>query len=247
MPKLERIIGQFVGESIQMSMNYKKARLALLLAIFLLSAFPNAWAEKKGKRFEFLTGIKKTGDEKSFWDRKFNKSGYVYGKIPAKFLADNFRYIKPGGKVLDMGMGEGRNAVFLARQGYNVVGIDISSVAIKKARMLAEEFGVRISTVVASLEKYKIQRGSFDAIICFYYVDRNLHNKMMSWLKPGGVIIYESHTDKQKELKGFRNYESKYLLRESELLKLFSGMRILKYEEPLHLKEFRASAVFQKK
>ena len=66
-----------------------------------------------------------------------------------------------------MGMGEGRHAVFLAQKGYKVTGIDLSSVAVKKANMLASEFGVRIKTVVASLKKYKIPKESFDAVVCF--------------------------------------------------------------------------------
>jgi len=197
-------------------------------------------------RFELLSGIRKSKDKKTFWDKKYSHLTYVYGKTPAKFLADNYHFIPAGAKVLDMGMGEGRNAVFLARKGYKVVGIDISSVAVKKANMLAREFGVRISTIVASLEKYNFKPDSLDAIICFYYVDRKLHNRMMSWLKPGGILMYESHTDYQRNVKGSEHYSKEYLLRPTELLGMFKKMRILKYEEPMHLKDYRASIILRK-
>jgi len=146
-----------------------------------------------------------------------------------------------------MGMGEGRNAVFLARKSYKVTGIDISSVAVKKARKLAKEFGVRINTVVASMEKYKIAKGSYDAVICFYYVDRDLHEKMLSWLRPGGILIYESHTENQLTVRGSENYDRRYLLNKSELLTMFPTMHVLKYEEPLHFEEYTASIILKKK
>ncbi|MBH48896.1 MAG: SAM-dependent methyltransferase [Halobacteriovorax sp.] len=223
----------------------------LVLFIFITSAYANQRSAINAKRYEALSGIREAEsttnkDGKVFWDSKYSDTKYVFGKKPAKFLAQNYDFIPSESKVLDMGMGEGRNAVFLARKGYKVTGIDISSVAVKKAKMLADEYGVRINTVVASMNKYKIQDGAFDAIICFYYVDRALHERMLSWLKPGGILIYESHTDLQKTVKGSERYDQEYLLRPSELLSMFKGMKILKYEEPLHTGEFTASIILKK-
>jgi SAM-dependent methyltransferase len=134
----------------------------------------------------------------------------------------------------------------LAQKGYKVTGVDISSVAVKKAYSLAQEFGVKIKGVVASLPDYKIPPQSFDAIICFYYVDRSLVEKIRSWLRPGGILIYEAHTIREKQnRKGDRLDEDDYL-KEQELLKLFPGMRVLKYEEPLHEKEFHSSIILRK-
>lgn len=217
------------------------------LIIFVLSS--NVYARKMvdANRFELLSGVRRNKDSKSFWDKKFSNRKYLYGKTPAKFLAQNYEYIPAGGIVLDMGMGEGRNAVFLARKGYKILGIDISSVAVKKARRLAREFGVRIDSVIASLDKYKIPKASFDAIICFYYVDRKLTNRMLTWLKPGGIIIYESNTILQRTRKsGGNKYDPRFLLGEGELLEMFPNTRLLKYEEPLHKENFTASAILRK-
>lgn len=207
-------------------------------------------AQKRGSsgdgRYELLSGTKKTKTVKTYWDKKYKNEEYVFGKMPAQFLSQNFKYIPAGSRVLDMGMGEGRNAVFLAGKGYKVTGIDISSVAIKKAQLLAREFGVRIKTIVASLNNYKIPKGSLDAIICFYYVDRTLNKRMVEWLRPGGILIYESYTDNQRKVKGNENYDKRYLLRVGELAKMFPKFKILKYEEPLHLKSFTTSIILQK-
>ncbi len=147
-----------------------------------------------------------------------------------------------------MGMGEGRNAVFLAQKGYKVTGVDLSSVAVKKSYLLAQEFGVKIKGVVASLKDYKILPNTYDAIICFYWVDRSMVEKIKTWLKPGGVLIYEGFTVRERTRDSAKSGDSSpdHFLKEQELIKLFPGMRILKYEEPLHEKEFRSSIILMK-
>lgn len=218
----------------------------LFTVLFTLSL--SAWARNPlpASRFEHLTGVKMNTDSKSAWDAKYNRPTFIFGKRPANFLADNYHFLPFEGSVLDMGMGEGRNAVFLAQKGFKVTGIDISSVAVKKANLLAKEYGVKIKGVVASLKDYKIAPGSFDAIICFYYVDHSLLEKIKSWLKPGGVLIYEAYTLRQRKLPSRTHDPVENFLKEQELLKMFPGMRVLKYEEPLHLKEYSASIILQK-
>jgi tellurite methyltransferase len=217
------------------------------LAFILYATFSEARDPISGSRFQHLSGVKLSQDSKTQWDQRYSRPTFIYGKSPAQFLAENYHYIPFEGSVLDMGMGEGRNAVFLAQKGYRVTGIDISSVAVKKAYLLAQEFNVKIKGVVASLKDYKIAPQSFDAIICFYYVDRALIEKIRTWLKPGGILIYEAHTLREKQSrKGGDHVEDEFFLKEQELLKLFPGMRVLKYEEPLHEKEFRSSIILKK-
>jgi tellurite methyltransferase len=220
-------------------------KIVLFISLALSPLLCAARDPISGSRFEHLTGIKTSLDSKTQWDEKYSRPTFIFGKSPAQFLAQNYHYIPYEGTVLDMGMGEGRNAVFLAQKGYKVTGVDISSVAVKKSYLLAREFGVKIKGVVGSLKDYKIQPNSFDAIVCFYYVDRSLVEKIKSWLKPGGVLIYEAFTNREKsKRKGTPEQED--VLREQELLRLFTGMRVLKYEEPLHEKEFRSSIILRK-
>jgi SAM-dependent methyltransferase len=222
--------------------------MKILFYTFIFTS--SLWATRDpipGSRFQQLSGLKVSQDSKTQWDQRYSKPSFIFGKSPAKFLAENYHFIPFESSVLDMGMGEGRNAVFMAQKGYKVTGVDLSSVAVKKSYLLAQEFGVKIKGVVASLKEYKIAPESFDAIICFYWVDRSMIEKIKTWLRPGGILIYEAYTLKQREKNltkradGIDNY-----LREQELLKLFSGMRVLKYEEPLHEKEFRSSIILKK-
>jgi len=216
--------------------------LVLLIPIVALAKQPFS-----ASRLDKLSGERKSKyDTKSEWDMKYSRSSFVYGKAPAKFLAENYSYLSEGSTILDMGMGEGRNAVFLAQKGHKVTGIDISSVAIKKSYHLAREFGVKIKGVVASLEKYKIAPASYDAIICFYYVDRKLVPKIISWLKPGGVLIFEAFTIEERNKKSHQNDPVEYYLKKQELLSLFPSMRVLKYEEPAHEDKKRASIILMK-
>jgi hypothetical protein len=69
---------------------------------------------------------------------------------------------------------------------------------------------------------------------------------MKSWLKPGGILMYEAYTVREMRTKKAPEYNPEYYLKEQELLHLFSGMRVLKYEEPMHEKEFRSSIILQK-
>lgn len=224
--------------------------MKIFVSLLLIILTTSLWAREpiSGSRYQHLTGVKTSQDTKNQWDAKYSRPTFIYGKSPAQFLAENYHYIPYEGAVLDMGMGEGRNAVFLAQKGYKVTGVDISSVAVKKSYLLAQEFGVKIKGVVASLKDYKIPPNSFDAIVCFYYVDRSLVEKMKSWLKPGGILIYEAHTTREKERASRKRdpLDEDTYLKEQELLRLFPGMRVLKYEEPLHEKEFRSSIILRK-
>lgn len=221
-------------------------KIILTLSFIILSSVSYARDPISGSRFQHLTGVKTSQDSKAQWDEKYSRPTFIFGKSPVQFLAENYQYIPYEGTVLDMGMGEGRNAVFLAQKGYKVTGVDISSVAVKKAYLLAQEFGVKIKGVVASMHEYKIPPNSFDAIVCFYYVDRSLVEKIKTWLKPGGILIYEAYTSREKARKKRDPLDDNEYLKEQELLRMFSGMRVLKYEEPLHEKEFRSSIILRK-
>jgi tellurite methyltransferase len=222
----------------------------LILNFIVLFSIGTAFAKKPDistTRLNKLSGEKqKHYSAKLKWDQRYNKRSYVYGRLPAKFLAENFDFLIGFPTVLDMGMGEGRNAVFLAQKGHQVTGIDISSVAIKKARRLAKDKGVKIKTIVGEMDKYKISDAAYDSIICFYFVNRELNQKIQNWLKPGGILIYEAHTTKQLSKSKAKNAKISYYLKPQELLRMFPKMTILKYEEPVHENDYRASIILKK-
>lgn len=182
---------------------------------------------------------------KEFWDQRYGQRAYIYGKEPANFIAKNYDVLKPNSRILDVGMGEGRNAVFLAKKGHNVVGIDISSIAVKKARFLAKEAGVRLEAIVGSIDKYQFRPASFDAIVCFYYVDPRLFPKFFSWLKPDGMLIFEAHTYKHPGFKNGKITKDEAVAPKS-LIKWFADYSIKKFEEKSKNGEYRASIIVQK-
>ncbi|MEH0861875.1 MULTISPECIES: class I SAM-dependent methyltransferase [Halobacteriovorax] len=224
----------------------KKAMLLkfILINIFLVQIV-SARGVISGSRFEILTGQKAKEKISNVWDKKFANHDYIYGKSPAQFLAKNYQFIPRGSTVLDIGMGEGRNAVFLATKGYKVTGVDISSVAIEKSLKLARQAGVRIKTIHKSVDHLKIADNSLDAIICFYFVDREISEKLKKWLKPGGVIIYEGYTVAHKKKFNDDSIDS-YFLKSAELLNMFNDFKILKFEEPVHGSELTQSIIARK-
>ena len=135
------------------------------------------------------------------WDQRYNTADYVYGTRPNDFLADVAGRIPPG-RVLCIAEGEGRNAVYLAQLGHDVVAVDASAVGMRKAQKLAQDRGVAIETVVADLADYEIGQNSFDAIVSIFahvppVIRGPLHRRIVSGLKPGGMLILEAYTPEQ--------------------------------------------------
>jgi 2-polyprenyl-3-methyl-5-hydroxy-6-metoxy-1,4-benzoquinol methylase len=113
--------------------------------------------------YQMVTGDDPEQDRRQ-WDALFNTGNYVFGKDPAPFLKENVDLL-PVGHALDIAMSEGRNAVFLAKKGFIVDGVDYSEVALRKARLLAHENHVTINTINADLTQYQIKSEAYDVIV----------------------------------------------------------------------------------
>ena len=138
------------------------------------------------------------------WDERYSSAEYAYGKTPNTFLEENFKAI-PKGKVLSMAEGEGRNAVFLAKQGYSVTAVDGSQVGLSKAEKLADENGVEIELVHADLAEFDIGENKWDGIVSIFCplpsaIRKELHRKVVAGLKKNGVFFLEAYTPEQIKL-----------------------------------------------
>ncbi len=166
--------------------------------------------------------------DKIRWNEKYATEKYLFGQEAIPFLRDHVGLL-PKGQVLDLAIGEGRNGIFLATQGFDVTGVDISEEGLKKAQALAAKHGVTITTVVADLETYKIPANTFDVIICTYYLQRDLFPRIAAALKPGGMALIETYT--MDHLQYRPRFNKTYLLEPNELLTMLPGLRVLRYQE----------------
>ena len=145
-----------------------------LLAVTLLITHNMASAGQEGKPMS----------DKERWNQRYEGEMYIYGKEPVAFLKEKIGLLKKG-RALVLAMGEGRNAVYLAQNGFEVTGVDISEVAIEKCKKLAEERGVTLDTVVADLTDHDLGTEQYDLITNFYFYDKSLLPKVIEALKPG--------------------------------------------------------------
>jgi len=136
------------------------------------------------------------------WDERYGKAEYFYGTEPNDFLRRWSSEIRPRGEVLCLAEGEGRNAVFLAEQGFRPLALDQSAVGLGKALQLASARHVHIDTVVANLDDYRIEAGRWDGIVSIWchlpsVLRAAVHRQVAAGLKVGGVFLLEAYTPAQ--------------------------------------------------
>lgn len=135
------------------------------------------------------------------WNERYQREEYVYGMSPNIFLQASLLAI-PKGKVLSLAEGEGRNAVFLAQQGYDVTAVDASIVGIEKAKRLADKKRVTVNFIHADLAQFDIGQNCWNAIISIFCplppsIRQTLHQKVSRGLKQGGVFVLEAYRPEQ--------------------------------------------------
>jgi SAM-dependent methyltransferase len=138
--------------------------------------------------------------DETFWNKRYDSSEYLYGTEPNSFLAEHCDLLC--GPVLSLSEGEGRNAVFLASRGLDVLGVDISMVALEKAKKLAKSRGVEIKTTVADLAIFEPEQNHFASVVSISAhlpgtVRNRLYPLIERALKPDGIIMLESYSENQ--------------------------------------------------
>jgi 2-polyprenyl-3-methyl-5-hydroxy-6-metoxy-1,4-benzoquinol methylase len=123
----------------------------------------------------------------------------------------------PGRKALDIASGEGRNSVFLARNGFSVTAVDISDIGLSKGRIRAEEADVEVDFQQVDLDGFQIT-GEYDLVINFNFLLRDLINEEVRALSPGGIIVFDTILESETLLE---SHNPDYLLRRGELQRIF--------------------------
>lgn len=165
-------------------------------------------------------------DRRGFWDDLFRKGQVHFNKDASKLLQYAIAGREPG-VAIDLGMGEGRNAVFLASKGWRVTGVDFSEVAVRQAKARADAAHVSIRAIVEDLDHFSLGHAKWDLITLFYMhawfheSRQNVPRLLTEALKPGGLLVIEGYAGDKGDFQA------------NELLSDFEGLKILHYEDAI--------------
>ncbi len=174
-----------------------------------------------------LAGCRETPPEKDRWNRVYSSPQPIFNNSPNSLLVDAVRGRRPGA-ALDLGMGQGRNALFLAQQGWTVTGVDISDVALSQARQQAEKINVKLTTVLQDAKDFDFGTERWDLVALIYFPARPYVARIRQSLRPGGIVVVEAfHRDSGEK----RRLGDGVVFGSNDLVKLFEDFRVLRYDD----------------
>jgi SAM-dependent methyltransferase len=168
------------------------------------------------------------------WNRVLTAEKPTFNTNPNAFLVEVASGRAPG-NALDVGMGQGRNAIWLAQHGWNVTGFDPADKAVALARQTAMKLGVKLATEIKGVEDFTFGENRWNLILISYAGGRGLTARIQSALKPGGILVVEAfHRDATKggSIGGGVVFDT------GELPMLFPELRVVRYEEPVAVADF---------
>ena len=172
--------------------------------------------------------------ENARWNRVLTAAVPRFNTKPNAFLVEMTRGVSPG-KALDVGMGQGRNALYLAQQGWTVTGFDPADKAVAAAQAQAKQLGVALNALVLRDDQFDFGKDRWDLIVLSYVGAREFVPRVYDALTPGGMVVVEAfHRDSTKNgpIGGAVVFDT------NELLKLFERFRILRYEDTEAVADF---------
>ncbi|WP_251367798.1 bifunctional 2-polyprenyl-6-hydroxyphenol methylase/3-demethylubiquinol 3-O-methyltransferase UbiG [Polynucleobacter sp. JS-JIR-II-b4] len=182
-------------------------------------------------------------DATQFWNERFDKEEFIFGKEPNEYLAEKTKqYLKPKDKVLCIADGEGRNGVWLAKQGMQVIGFDASDIALAKAKQFAKDNQVQVEYSFSDTDSYAWQENTYDAVIGIFiqFADPAMRARIFEQAykatKPGGLFILQGYTPKQLDYKTGGPSLIEHLYTEElirDLAKDFEILELVSYEKEL--------------
>jgi 2-polyprenyl-3-methyl-5-hydroxy-6-metoxy-1,4-benzoquinol methylase len=169
----------------------------------------------------------------NIWDERYSSDAFIFGTAPNAFLASQAHLLRPGMTCLSVADGEGRNGVWLARQGLDVTAIDYSPVGVEKAKRLAQQNGVTVHFEVADVRTWDWGADRFDVVVAIFVQfatpdeRKDLFRHMQEALKPDGLLILQGYTPKQVDYKTGGPPQAEHLYTEAMLRDAFGQMDIL--------------------
>jgi cyclopropane fatty-acyl-phospholipid synthase-like methyltransferase len=170
------------------------------------------------------------------WNERYATAEYIFGEAPNRFLESQAARLTPGQKALAVADGEGRNGVWLAQRGLDVVSIDFSPVAQEKLTRLAARAGVTVEAHCADLLSWDWGEARFDVIVAIFIqfgpAERaRFFARLKAALKPGGLVILEAYTPKQLDYRTGGPPQLDHLYTADMMRDLFAGYDILHLAE----------------
>ena len=176
-------------------------------------------------------------DPAATWNQRFAGADHLFGTEPNVYLRDHAHLIAPGARVLCVADGEGRNSVWLARQGMRVDAFDIAAVGVEKARRLAAAAGVKVNYEVADCDAWRWPTGAYDAVVAIFvqFADpamrERLFARMIDALAPGGLLVLQGYTPGQLEYKTGGPPIASHLYTAPMLREAFASLEIVELVE----------------
>ncbi len=169
---------------------------------------------------------------KDWWIKKYGASvDYLYGKAPSTFLHENLSLLRKG-ETLDVAMGEGRNAVYLASKGFKVTGVDFADQAVERAKKLASESGVQFEAKNNDLDFFLIPLMKYDTILVTdYHPQLTVMKNLARGLNKGGTLLLEAYTVEQLRMEGGFKPEPFECFRPNEALEHVRDLHLVFYNE----------------
>lgn len=173
----------------------------------------------------------------SIWNERYAGEGFFYGTEPNAFLVSQKALLKPGMRCLAVADGEGRNGVWLAEQGLEVLSVDSSHVAQAKAKKLAQQRGVAMAFEQVDLLQWDWGESDFDVVVAIFiqFVTSPEREQMFAaikrCLKPGGLLLLQGYTPRQLEYRTGGPSQAENLYTEAMLRKAFADMDIVQLRE----------------
>jgi SAM-dependent methyltransferase len=174
-----------------------------------------------------LGGCAERPPDKDRWNQIFSSQQPVFNTNANAFLAEVVKNRQPG-QALDLGMGQGRNALFLAQRGWDVTGVDISDVALAQAREQARKMSLKLNIVQQDAAAFDFGRERWDLVALLYFPPRPYTGRIFQALRPGGLVVVEVFHRESAEK---RRLGEGVVFGSNELLRLFEDYRILRYED----------------
>lgn len=173
---------------------------------------------------------------REFWEQRYAKPGFAYGTEPNRYLVSRANLFSPTTSVLAVGDGEGRNGVWLADQGADVLSIDQSETGLTKARQLAAERGVSLRTETVDLLSWQWPEAEFDRVVTIFIHfppahRAAMHQAMLRALKPGGLLLTEAFTPKQLDYRTGGPPVREMLYTLEDMRSDFAGAEFVELEE----------------